>query len=361
MMSAKNEQVYDLVTQQAADWLVANRAELSARERETFVAWLKVSPVHVEEYLGVAAVARDLREACAELAASTDSLVALAREAAEEPTPIGSVSITVPRDSRRGRWPVAAVVWGALGVVCLSLLGWWNFSFRPSRHATVDAATTFRFSSRHGEQQTHRLPDDSVIHLNTDTSVTVRLSAAERLVTLESGEADFEVAHELKRPFRVLAGSAQVIDLGTQFDVRVESDVAVITVVEGRVAVGPRSPAAGANSVANPQAAFVELSANEQLRVAQWPPDAPVAADARGKTSWMRRQITFEHEPLSSVAKEFNRYASKPIVITTPALGNQEISGVFTIDDTDEFIAFLRSLKGVHVEVTESRILVSQD
>jgi transmembrane sensor len=191
--------------------------------------------------------------------------------------------------------------------------------------------------------------------------VTVRLSAAERLVTLESGEADFEVAHEPKRPFRVLAGSAQVLDMGTQFDVRLEPDVAVITVVEGRVAVGPRSPAAGANSAANPRAVFVELTANEQLRVAQWPPGAPVAADAHGTTSWMRRQITFEHEPLASVAKEFNRYASKPIVIVTPALGRQEISGVFTIDDTDEFIAFLRSLKGVHVEVTESRILVSQD
>jgi len=86
-----------------------------------------------------------------------------------------------------------------------------------------------------------------------------------------------------------------------------------------------------------------------------------VAADAHGTTSWMRRQITFEHQPLSSVAREFNRYAPKPIVITTPALGNQEISGVFTIDDTDEFVAFLRSLKGVHVEVTDSRILVSQD
>jgi transmembrane sensor len=360
-MSAKNDQVQDLVTQQAADWLVANRTELAAREREAFAAWLRVSPVHVEEYLGVAAVARDLREACAELAASTDALVALAREAGEEPTPIGSAGIAAPRDPGRGRWRVAAVAWGALGAICLSLLGWWNFRVKPPGHATVAAATTLHFSSRHGEQQTHRLPDDSVLHLNTDTSITVRLSAAERLVTLESGEADFEVAHEPKRPFRVLAGSAQVLDIGTQFDVRLDPDAAVITVLEGRVAVGPRSPAADANPAANPRAAFVELTANEHLRVAQWPPGAPVAADAHGKTSWMRRQITFEHEPLASVAKEFNRYASKPIVITTPALGNQEISGVFTIDDTAEFIAFLRSLKGVHVEVTESQILVSQE
>src|SRR5580698_6968901 len=186
-MSAKNDQVQDLVTQQAADWLVANRTELAAREREAFAAWLRVSPVHVEEDLGVAAVAGDLREA------------------GEEPTPIGSAGIAAPRDPGRGRWRVAAVAWGALGAICLSLLGWWNFRVKPPGHATVAAATTLHFSSRHGEQQTHRLPDDSVPHLNTDTSITVRLSAAERLVTLESGEADFEVAHEPKRPFRVLA------------------------------------------------------------------------------------------------------------------------------------------------------------
>jgi transmembrane sensor len=223
----------------------------------------------------------------------------------------------------------------------------------------LEAATNLHFSSGHGEQQTHRLPDDSVLHLNTDTAVTVRLSAAERLVTLESGEADFEVAHESRRPFRVLAGSAQMLDAGTQFDVRLEPGVTLITVVEGRVAVGPRSAAFAANATGSD--AFVALTANQQLRVAEWPPSAPVAADAQGTTSWMRRQITFEHEPLSSVAKEFNRYAAKPIVITTPALGNQEISGVFAIDDMDEFIAFLRSLKGVHVQVTDSRILVSQD
>jgi transmembrane sensor len=358
-MSAKSDQVHDLVIQQAADWLVANRAELSARERESFAAWLKVSPVHVEEYLGVAAVARDLREACAELAASTDSLVALAREAGEEPTPIGSAVLAAPRNDRRSHWRLAAVACGTLGVALLSLLSWWNHGDKPAERSTVEAATTFHFSSRHGEQQTHRLPDDSVLHLNTDTSVTVRLSAAERLVTIESGEADFEVAHDSKRPFKVLAGSAQMVDVGTQFDVRLEPDVVTITVVEGRVAVGPRSAAPDASSTG--WATFVDLTANQQLRVAQWPPGEPVAADAHDTTSWMRRQITFEHEPLSSVAKEFNRYASKPIVITTPALGSQEISGVFAIDDMDEFIAFLRSLKGVRVQVTDSRILVSQN
>ena len=46
----------------------------------------------------------------------------------------------------------------------------------------------------------------------------------------------------------------------------------------------------------------------------------------------------------------------KPIEIDTPALRDMKISGVFAIDDTEAFIAFLRSLEGVHVEITADRI-----
>jgi transmembrane sensor len=91
-----------------------------------------------------------------------------------------------------------------------------------------------------------------------------------------------------------------------------------------------------------------------------WPAMA-IAVDARQATAWLHRQIMFEHEPLERVASEFNRYASTPFEITTPALRALEISGVFAADDTDAFIAFLRSLDGVHVEVTAARIRVMQD
>ena len=57
---------------------------------------------------------------------------------------------------------------------------------------------------------------------------------------------------------------------------------------------------------------------------------------------------------------DVNRYSRLPIEITTPALRSLEISGAFSTDDTRGFIAFLRSLDGVRVEVTPTRILVSQ-
>jgi transmembrane sensor len=118
----------------------------------------------------------------------------------------------------------------------------------------------------------------------------------------------------------------------------------------------------GADSGQAALAKFVELGADQQITVVQgaWPA-APTAVDAHRTASWLRRQITFDHEPLSRVATEFNRYAAKPIEIATPALRDLQISGVFAIDDPDAFIAFLRSLEGVHVEVTATRIRVTQD
>ena len=92
----------------------------------------------------------------------------------------------------------------------------------------------------------------------------------------------------------------------------------------------------------------------------EWPA-TPVAVDAQSTTAWLRREIVFDHEPLERVAAEYNRYTAKPIEIATPALRNLQISGVFATDDTEAFIAFLRSLKGVRVEVTATQIRVSRD
>jgi len=86
------------------------------------------------------------------------------------------------------------------------------WKLRPTANVTDSGAiTTVHFESRHGEQQTRRLADNSVIHLNTDSAVTIRFGKKDRLVVLSSGEADFEVAHERERAFRVLAGAAQIV------------------------------------------------------------------------------------------------------------------------------------------------------
>jgi transmembrane sensor len=363
-MNAKEDRVRSLIAKEAADWFVANRAGLAAKERQSFAAWLRASPVHVEEYLAVSVIAHDLRAACKEPQDSLDELLARART--EDDTPVqslwGRVIAPVSGLSSRG-WLTAAVAMAALAVLSFGLSSLWNV--RPAAPVSApEGVTALHFETRHGEQQTHRLADNSVLHLNTDSAITIRFGKSERLVTLTSGQADFEVAHDPERAFRVFAGSAEVIAIGTKFDVRLEHESTVVTVVEGRVAVGP-SPLLekrGTSSSQHLLPRFVQVGADQQIRVAEgeWPA-TPATVDAQRATAWVRRQIVFDEEPLERVVAEFNRYAPKPIEIVTPALRKLQISGVFATDDTEAFIAFLRSLKGVRVEETATRIRVSQD
>jgi len=344
-LSSEEERVRELIMQQSADWFVANRAGLSEPEREAFASWLKASPLHVEEYLALAGIDRDLRAAAAGSADSVEAIVARARVGKESPAP--AVWLQFPG---RARALVAAMA--GIAVVCLGVLFTWNP--RPAGHL-AGAVAALHFATRHGEKQTYHLADNSVLHLNTDSAVTVRYSDAERRIVLEAGEADFEVAHQGGRPFRVLAGPAEAVDLGTRFDVRLAGGVALVTVQQGSVAV------ALATASHDQSSRFVTLTADQQIEVTAGSlPAAPVAVDARRVTSWLHRQIVFEREPLARVAAEFNRYAPKPIEIATPGLRDLEISGVFAIDDTEAFVAFLRSLDNVRVEETTQVIRVSQ-
>jgi transmembrane sensor len=350
-MSANGKRVRELITEQAADWFVANRAGLTDQERTDFAVWLKASPAHIEEYLGIAALSPDLRAACDTSEISIEQIVARARsESSARVQPFWPRVASVVNEPFSPWWQRAAVTVAALAVVSFGLLASRNH-WLPIVKTPAEVAT-LHFETRHGEQQTVVLADNSVLHLNTDSTATVRYSPSERNITLSAGEALLQVVHDPARPFRVLAGAAEIVDVGTQFDVRLQNEATLVTVVEGRVAVALRS---------NPGSASVELGANQQLDVSggTWPV-APRLVDAQQSTAWLHRQIMFKHEPLSSVALEFNRYSAKPIEIVSPALQNLEISGVFATDDTDAFIAFLRSLDGVRVVVTPTRIRVLQ-
>jgi transmembrane sensor len=364
-MISNEEQVRAAIAEQAGEWFVKNdEGPLDGRDSVALAAWLKTSPVHVEKFLGVSAIARDLREVGADPEFSVAAVVASAQ--AENDTPIQSLwprLIAPVREISSSRWLTAAMSMAALAVLSLGLYSLRNY--RPIAPVLAPAgATALHFETRHGEQLSRRLADGSVLNLNTDSAVAVRYDKTERLVTLTSGQADFEVAHETDRAFRVFAGSAEVIAIGTKFDVRLEHDSTVVTVVEGRVAVGP-SPLFGNSGTGSSQShspRFVQVSADQQIKVADgaWPA-APASVDAQSTTAWLRREIVFDHERLEHVAAEFNRYAPQPIEIATPALRNLQISGVFATNDTDAFIAFLRSLKGVRVEVTATQMRVSQD
>src|SRR5215471_16163972 len=110
-MTSEDEQVRASIAEQASEWFVTNdEAPLGAQQSEALVAWLRASPVHVEEFLGVAAVARDLHAVGTDPECSVEAL--LARAQAEETHSVQSLRSRVfaaLRDRPSLRWQSALI------------------------------------------------------------------------------------------------------------------------------------------------------------------------------------------------------------------------------------------------------------
>ena len=354
-MTPSEEQVRAAVAQQAGTWFIANQSgSLEQAERAAFVAWLKASPIHVEEYLGVALIAHDLPAAMDEPDLPLESLLEMAR--ADDTN--GVVSLEPPmrvRDlpskqiSKPRIWSFATSTAAVVLVLAASAL-WWL-------HDGELLGLPKTYQTAHGEQIVAQLPDGSELHLNTDSAVTVRYTRSERVVEIARGQALFTVARDVSRRFRVAAGDAHVLAVGTQFDVYRKPDVTTVTVVEGSVAVLAGQPPQPGVTGFPPDA--VRVNAGYQVHVDTRGVSAqPTPVDVQQTVAWLQRQIAFEQRPLGEVAEEFNRYGSIPIEIDDAALRLLPISGVFDAYDVDSFVAFLQTLDGVRVERTTARIRV---
>jgi len=342
-MNNREEEVRALIASQAADWFLTQREGLlGARERKAFDEWLLASPQHVEEYLGVAVIALALPTAADDPASPLEAILERARIAQEADVRPLRANFTRPhaisdRPPFWNRWQFATA---ALLSVVISGLLWWQ----------VDRVAPQRYATGHGEQRTWPLSDGSILHLNTDSAVTIRYGSAERFVEIDRGQAFFEVAHDPARRLRVGAGGTNIVAVGTQFDVFRDHALTVVTVVAGHVIVSSKE---------NPHR-DVPVGAGEQVRVIRGMlPDRAVPVDIQRSVAWLRREIVFDREPLGVVVAEFNRYGTVPIEIESPSLQALAISGVFAIGDTETFVAFLRSLDDATVETTATRIRVS--
>ena len=342
-MSTSDERVREIIAIQAGEWFLAHRSGgMEAVAVARFYEWLTSSPLHVEEYLGVARVASLLPTAADDPESPLEAILERVRGEGQSASFVDiqlQAEVLPVRERKLPRWAFVAVP-AMVAMIALALL-WWRSAGPMMEH----------YATRHGQLKSVQLSDNSTLHLNTETDVTVRYSGSQRFVNLVHGEALFEVVPQVKRAFRVAAGTTNIVAVGTAFAVRQDLAATLVTVVRGRVAVWTGDDSRSA----------VEVDEGYAVRVlAGQTPGSVVPADVSRATAWLHRQIIFEREPLAAVASEFNRYSPVPIEIETPALRTLPVSGVFSVDDTDTFLDFLRSLEGVSIASTATRIRVYQ-
>lgn len=194
-----------------------------------------------------------------------------------------------------------------------------------------------------GEITSYVLPDGSKLTVNADSNVRVAFTDERRQIFLEHGQAFFEVQHNTKRPFVVVAGSRTIVVTGTQFDVKYDSNKSAtqVAVVAGHVNVGDSSHSADANE-------FLALEANDVYNFPQGGPPMRLALAANLVSAWQKRKLYFEGTTVGDVLVSVNRYTPKRLELADPKLADLPLSGAFTAGDTDAILFSLETLYGIH-------------
>lgn len=324
--------------EQAAAWRarLAESAELHAGE---FSSWLAQDPRNREAWRQVQAPWDVLGQH-----ATAPGVIRLRR-----------ASLAHAHDAMRGNlvWPKrfrrpAMLAGAAACVLAAGAFLFWQ-QYRPDVYRTG-----------FGERRVVTLADGSEITLDSRSEVRVRYTADARALTLLRGQARFDVAHDVTRPFSVTAAGHKVVATGTAFDVDLLGPKLMVTLLKGHVVVLPQSqptvpwvPDAapegkdsatfqGAESRALSSAGDamqrIYLDPGEQLVVSSTDVPQISHVDLERVTAWERGEIVFDNEPLASVVQRMNRYGPRHITIGDDPTGSLRISGVFHEGDVDGFV-----------------------
>lgn len=283
--------------QDALDWLIRLR-HADAADWAAFDAWLGADSAHADAYWRLAAADADIAAALS------------------QPMPAAEV---IPFAAPRTRRNFAAPLLPIAASVALAVGLWWTLS--PGVAPRADTV----IETRPGELREASLPDGTHVALNGDTRLTID-GADPRKVRLDRGEVRFAVVHRPDAPFIVSAGTAQLHDIGTVFDVVRDGTAVRVAVAEGAVLYREDRISLRLNpgdSLTRP--------ANGPIRTARIAP-ADVAA-------WRTRRLVYDQAPLELVAADLARATGVPVTLDAGLAGRRFSGGLRLGAQPDAVIA----------------------
>lgn len=315
------------IDQKAAEWAAkTDITQASENEAAALEAWLAQDARHLGAYLRMRAVMARVDKADA--AAFTAPAVQNASVIAFKPRNVRRVLLT-------GSIAAALALVVGIGAV-------WQVN-------RFDAS----YSTALGKTEKARLPDGSVITLNSATTAEVHYRLFRRDIVLSRGEALFDVAKNKTRPFVVASGEAQVRAVGTSFSVSdINGGPLRVLVREGVVAIQGNSHQEPIRVAAGN---YAEASGG-QFVVQAVSPDQIANALA-----WREGLVIFRRQTLAAAAKEFARYSPVRIEITDPAVAGKTVTGTYVTTDPVGFAKAISVVWHLNIEQSRDSVKVSQN
>lgn len=246
-----------------------------------------------------------------------------------------------PATAPRRRWLPLAAAAAVLAVVLGSgLLLWGRFAGEASAAPEVYASTV-------GQNRNVALADGSEVALGGASRISVHYTHGMRQVTLEAGEAYFQVVHNAQRPFEVVAGPLVVRDIGTAFDVRRTGDRVAVAVVRGKVRVA--APGGALDAGAEQRVSWDP--ATQDLRLGVVTPEQAIG--------WRSQRLEFVDEPLAVVIANVNRYSAKPVRLEGAGLDGLSFTGTVRTDEIGNWLHALPQVFPLRVETGAHAVTLS--
>jgi transmembrane sensor len=163
-----------------------------------------------------------------------------------------------------------------------------------------------------------------------------------------SGEAFFDVP-KASRPLHLQIDGLRIDSEGTQLDVRRDAAGTQIAVLKGRLRL---SCDCTPNEVV--LAAGYQLSVDSNNDLARLQPRKITAHERDNLIGWRDGNLRFQGQTLAEVAREFNRYNHRQLVVADAELSNLAIGGTFSANDVESFITGLQKDFGVEAHLADS-------
>jgi transmembrane sensor len=206
-------------------------------------------------------------------------------------------------------------------------------------------------NNRTGERSEIALPDGSSVWLNASSQLKFpdKFSGNTREVYL-SGEAFFDVAKDVSKPFIIHLDNGDIRVLGTSFNVKAFNDEAYIetSVVTGKVAFITTAVARHDTVLLTPN--YKGILAKESGRVIKQKTNT---ADDR---AWVDGTIIFRSSSLEEVGKVLERAYGKKMLLDSPSLKYCKLTGTFQSNTLEEIMEMIATTKDYQFTMTEKEI-----
>ena len=184
--------------------------------------------------------------------------------------------------------------------------------------------------------------DERVIELNLNTELTFSNYKDERRVTLEKGEAFFEVSHDLSHPFVVRAGEGKIRVTGTRFNVWLYEDQVRVNLIEGSVLVTSNAALPGDGLRLGP-------AMQAQYRHGDYTPQISQTYANDNALAWRNGKLVLDNLALNEALPLINRYLSKPLKLADANTGAIRVGGVYNVKELGGLVNTLPKVLPVYL------------